>query len=106
MRDFGPGRLVAPLALLVVVIAIFLILRPDGGGEEAATPATSTTTTRSTSTTARRATQRKRTYTVRANDTLSAIAARTGVSLERIQSLNPDADAGALREGQKLKLTG
>ena len=43
---------------------------------------------------------------MKANDTLSAIADATGVSLTRLQDLNPDVDAGALRAGQRLKLTG
>jgi LysM repeat protein len=41
---------------------------------------------------------------VQPGDTLSAIAARTGVALARIQALNPQADTQALQTGQKIKL--
>ena len=43
-------------------------------------------------------------YTVKAGDTLGGIAAKTGVSLSRIQELNPDLDPQALVSGQKIKL--
>jgi LysM repeat protein len=41
---------------------------------------------------------------VKPGDVLSSIAEKTGVSLQRLQELNPDVDASALRAGQKLKL--
>lgn len=44
------------------------------------------------------------TYTVQAGDTLSGIAAKTGVSLSKLESLNPGINPGALQTGQHLKL--
>lgn len=44
------------------------------------------------------------TYTVKAGDTLAAIAARLGVSLTDLQSYNPDVSASSLRIGQQLKV--
>ncbi len=49
--------------------------------------------------------KQKRTYRVKSGDVLSIIAARTGVSLERIQALNPSLDANALQTGQVIKLS-
>jgi len=46
----------------------------------------------------------KATYEVQAGDTLTGIAQETGVSVVRIQTLNPDLDPQALQTGQNLKL--
>jgi LysM repeat protein len=67
--------------------------------EPSSSPTTATTTVK-----AKPAKRGKRTYTVRAGDTLSAIAARTHVPLERLQELNPDIDVNTLNTGQRLKL--
>ena len=45
-----------------------------------------------------------RTYTVQVGDTLGSIADKTGIPLERIQTLNPDVDPHAMVAGQKIKL--
>jgi LysM repeat protein len=44
------------------------------------------------------------TYTVQAGDTLSGIAAKTGVSLSKLESLNPGINPSVLQAGQHLKL--
>jgi LysM repeat protein len=44
------------------------------------------------------------TYTVVAGDTLSGIAAKTGVPLSKLESLNPGVNPAALQTGQQLKL--
>ncbi len=46
----------------------------------------------------------RRFYIVRSGDTLSAIAARTGVSVATLESLNPSVDPAAQQTGQRLKL--
>ena len=43
-------------------------------------------------------------YVVKAGDNLDLIAQRTGVSLARIEALNPGISANALRVGQRLTL--
>ena len=43
-------------------------------------------------------------YVVQPGDSLSLIAEKTGVSLERLQQLNPDIDPQLLPSGVKLKL--
>ena len=47
---------------------------------------------------------RRRTYTVKTGDTLGLIAEKTGVSVERLQELNPELDPQALLSGQKITL--
>jgi LysM repeat protein len=44
------------------------------------------------------------TYTVKSGDTLTSIAADTGVPVVKIQELNPNIDPQILVEGQELKL--
>lgn len=43
-------------------------------------------------------------YVVRRGDALSVISQRTGVSEERLEQLNPDADPLALLPGERLRL--
>lgn len=44
------------------------------------------------------------TYTVQEGDTLSGIAVKTGVPVERIADLNPELDPQSLSTGQVVKL--
>jgi LysM repeat protein len=43
-------------------------------------------------------------YVVQSGDTLSSIASKTGVSVNRLERLNPDVDPQILLSGEKLKL--
>ena len=77
----------------------------------ARTPTTATArsdTTERTSTertTARKPPPRRAaTYTVKPGDTLGAIAEKTGLDVETLQTLNPELDPQALVSGQKIKL--
>ncbi len=109
----NPARLLAPLALVAAALAIYLVVRSetsDGGTAAPVTRPASDGTTKRTSTTrsGRSGSSKKRakSYTVKPGDVLSGIAEKTGVSLSRLQELNPDVDPQALRSGQKLKLSG
>lgn len=44
------------------------------------------------------------TYTIQAGDSLSTIAARTGVDVETLLELNPDAEPQQLQAGEELEL--
>jgi hypothetical protein len=112
MHDHGRprfARLLAPLALIafgVVVAAIVLgsgVMGDDDGGDTNARTRDLPAATERT-TTAGRQKPRRATYTIKANDTLSGIAAATGTTVERLQELNPELDAQALVAGQKIKL--
>ncbi len=46
----------------------------------------------------------RKTYVVQEGDTLTVIARKNGVSVARVERLNPDLDPQALIPGQKLKL--
>jgi LysM repeat protein len=114
----SPARFLAPLALIVFVIVLMAIVSNSGSGsgsssDSSATSGATATTKSSTTTSAKKkhktgtttaATGTPRTYTVQVGDTLGSIAAKTGVSLATIQSLNPDVDPHAMVAGQKIKL--
>ena len=98
--------MLAPLALVAFVIAFLVVLSNSGVSHDSgggATPPTTTPTGSSTTRTTSRFAHRH-TYTVRAGDTLGAIAIKTGVSVTNLEDLNPGLDPEGLVAGQKLKL--
>jgi LysM repeat protein len=103
----SPARWLAPIALVTAAVAVYAVVAPRGGddgastGERTSSPAQER---RSTATTATTSARRPRRYTVRAGDTLSGIAERTGVPLETLIRLNQGVDSQALQTGQRLKL--
>ena len=104
MARRSPARLIAPLALVGFVIALLIVINgaSDGGSpEKKATPAASATATPSRKQKARK--QRRR-YVVKAGDTPSGIAEKTGVPLSQIIELNPKLDDQTLTVGDKIKL--
>jgi peptidoglycan DL-endopeptidase CwlS len=96
------------VALVTCAVAVYAVvdntlLKNDSsskkGNETTQRSTPSKTTTRETS-----ATKRRRSYTVKSGDTLSAISVKTGVSLATIERLNPKLDADTLHAGQKVRL--
>jgi LysM repeat protein len=102
----SPARVLAPLALVLCALAFFYVIFSSGsgsgggGGGNSATQVTTSKPARTTTATG----PTKRTYTVKAGDTLGGIAAKTGVPVEKLQELNPGLDPQALVSGQKIKL--
>jgi LysM repeat protein len=102
------ARLLAPLALIAFSLAVAaIVLGSDVVGDDNSSetagardlPAATDTATNETS--QKRTT---RTYTIKANDTLSAIAEENGTTVERLLELNPELDPQGLVAGQKIKL--
>ena len=106
MRRRSPARWLAPLALVTAAVAVYAVVHHEtssSSGDKSTTSAA--TTDQSTTTTAgKQAARKKRSYTVKAGDVLSAIAAKNGTTVQELQRLNPTVDAAALHPGQKLKL--
>jgi len=112
----SPARFLAPLALIAVLIVFLAILtgsNSNNPGSPTTESSSSTTSSTPAKTTASKTTVKKsaktgatsvRTYTVQVGDTLGSIADKTGIPLERIQTLNPDVDPHAMVAGQKIKL--
>jgi len=105
------ARLLAPLALIAFIVAVLAIVLGSGvvgdEGSSDSTGATGVTGTGERTTTAGQKKHKKRTpasYTIKANDTLSAIAIKNGTTVARLLELNPELDPQGLVAGQKIKL--
>lgn len=98
----NPARLAAPLALLAALVAVLVVIQASGSGPSSSAPAVTRTALHRP---AGRHSAPPRGYVVQPGDTLSDIAAKTHVSLARIQRLNPNVDPQALQAGQRLKLS-
>ena len=103
----------APVALVAFGIAILIVLASAGGSDDSSSKEDNATRAEQRDLRLRkqrRARVRERrqasrtVYVVRAGDTLGGIAEKTGVSVEKLQELNPDVDPQALTSGQRLKL--
>jgi LysM repeat protein len=110
-----PARWLAPIALLACAFAVYSVVNASLGSDDPASTRstaakssgasnTKTVSERSKAASKRRA-RRRRTYTVKSGDTLSSIAIKTGLTLERIQQLNPKLDSQSLQTGQRVKLS-
>jgi LysM repeat protein len=103
------ARLLAPLALIAVAVVVAVmvlnsgVVGDDDDGDSAGTSDLPAATER-TATSGKPAKPRPATYTIKANDTLSGIAAEHGTTVDRLQELNPDLDPQGLVAGQKIKL--
>jgi hypothetical protein len=117
-RRRSPLRILAPVALIAFGVALVMIVsnanKSGGGGgggqstraAEKARDLGTTSSTQPTSTRRRRSSGSlpQRFYIVKSGDTLGKIAQITGVSVEKLQSLNPGLDQFSLIAGQKIKL--
>jgi LysM repeat protein len=110
-RPRSPARVLAPVALVVFGIAVLIILASSGGSDRSSSKSDRATKAeqRDLRVKKRRARERssqasRSVYVVQAGDTLGGIAVKTGVSVERLQELNPNVDPQALTSGQRLKL--
>jgi LysM repeat protein len=108
MRRRSPARWLAPLALVTCAVAIYAVVDQEllGQGDSKKTTSTNSSTGEGTdaATTKRKTTKKAKTYTIKAGDSLSVIAAKTGVSMSDLQDANPKVEPSALHPGQKLKL--
>lgn len=107
----SPARLTAPIALVIFAIAALIVVTSTtGGGGGTPTKASLEKQrdlgrgVRTTAGQSKPAPLPPPSYTVHSGDTLSGIAQKTGVSLSKLQQLNPNVKPQALVAGQKLKL--
>jgi|SRR3954447_8089074 LysM repeat protein len=107
----SPARFLAPIALVAFAFALYSIVKdarePAGGSSSSNTPGQSSPATGKKSAAAKKkaARRRRKTYVVKAGDTPSGIAAKTGVSLATLQKLNRNLNPQALQAGQRLRLS-
>jgi len=105
------ARYLAPLSLIVFLLALVVVISTSGEDgapqEDTAAPAESTRETAAGENEAETEPRRNsgpRTYRVRAGDTPSTIAEKTGVPLDELEELNPEIDPQQLSPGQRLRL--
>jgi len=98
----SPARYLAPIALAATIGASYLIVHHALGAGAVRTVPPSATVPASPRPRGRYS--RRTFYRVRPGDTLSAIAAKTGVSLATLEELNPKLNPNALQVGQRLRL--
>ena len=105
------ARFLAPLALIAFTVAVLALVMGSGvvgdddtGSDKAGARNLPAATDRTATETVPKRKRIPKTYTIRANDTLSGIAARWGITVETLQELNPDLDPQGLVAGQKIKL--
>ncbi|MBA3263707.1 MAG: LysM peptidoglycan-binding domain-containing protein [Thermoleophilaceae bacterium] len=98
--------MLAPLALLLSVAAVLAVVQAstDSGDSKGDTAKESATEQSTAQDTTERPRRQRPNYTVKLNDTLGLISEKTGISVERIEELNPELDPQNLIVGQKIKL--
>jgi len=105
----NPVRFLAPIALIAFAFALYSVVKGDNtpAGEDSGNRTSQEATSTPTETPEKKSSSKKRkTYTVKAGDTLSAIAESNDVDMETLMELNPELDASTLSPGQKIKLEG
>ena len=95
----NPLRYVAPIVLVVAIIGAALIVANHTGGSPSQ-PATAVKHQHGPRGKYANATF----YTVQPGDNLTKIAAKTGVSVQRLEQINQSLDPNSLQTGQKLRL--
>jgi LysM repeat protein len=102
----NPARYLAPLAIAAVAVASYTIVhralmhRNTSGSLSIVQSTTTGTSTR----TGHKVSSKAKFYSVKPNDTLSRIAAKTGVSLSTLENLNPNVTPDSLHPQQRLRL--
>jgi LysM repeat protein len=104
-----PARFLAPIALVAFAVALYMVISHgtqlgSGSSSSAGQQRTASPRGAAARTARRKARHRRRIYVVRAGDTPSGIAAKTGVSLAVLQRLNPKLDPQTLAPGQRIRL--
>jgi LysM repeat protein len=99
----NPARYLAPLAIAAVAAASYVIIH-DALKHKHTTSSISIVSSASSLTHSTHKVTKAKFYVVRPNDTLSRIAARTGVSLATIEALNPNVNPDSLPPHERLRL--
>lgn len=101
------ARYLAPVALVAIIAATVLIIRGATGSRHTGTR-TEQLLTRTVVPAPAHSRSRPHAgsavYVVRPGDSFSTISARTGVSIQTLESLNPSVNPQALQTGQRLRL--
>lgn len=102
-RSTAPARALATIALIVGFVVFIVVISASLGGSGDSKKATSSGEVTRKSNKAKGKTKAAA-YVVQNGDTLTSIARKTGLSVTRLQELNPSVDPQILISGEKLKL--
>ncbi len=110
MAGRSPLRFVAPIALLAFAFALYTVVkdaREPAGKSSSDTPAQASGTPAKSSSSSKKSSKKKkkRVYVVKAGDTASGIAAKTGVTVITMEKLNKNFDPQTLSPGQRIRLS-
>jgi LysM repeat protein len=110
----SPLRILAPVALIVFALALVVIISSTGGGgggggtsSSSAEKARDLGTANGSKTKSRKSSRGKlpkSVYIVKSGDTLGSISQTVGVSVTKLQELNPNLDQFSLAPGQRIKI--
>jgi len=103
-RSSASARIFAAMALIVAFVLAIAVIAGGGLGGGSSDSGKGGHSAKSAHKAARAKRKVPATYVVQNGDTLVAIAHRTGVSVARIQELNPQVDPQILIAGEELKL--
>ncbi len=101
-RSSAAARTLAAIAVIggFVLVLVIVVVALNGSGDSSTTDSTGSGSSHHTVP----AKDVPKVYVVKYGDTLTAIAHSTGVSVARIQRLNPTVDPQILRAGEQIKL--
>ena len=101
----GIAHYAAPVAFLAAVtIAVLLVHSALNGRHTTSTTTTAPPVVSVTGSTLPSKPAKRTFYVVQSGDTFGTIAAKAGISVAQLQSLNPGVSSNALQVGQKLRV--
>ena len=96
-------RLLAPIAIIAVAVSVYLVVHAAVDNHQTVTQTRNAVNTPNHHHKHKHS-RKPKYYVVRPGDTLSGIAARTGVALTTLEQLNPNISPNALQTGERLRL--
>jgi LysM repeat protein len=100
MAARNPARYLAPVAIVATIAGGYLIVHDNLTAKHATHPPRASTVSNGPTGKYRK----QRYYTVQAGDSLIGVSNRTGVPVQRLESLNPTINPNSLSTGQRLRL--
>lgn len=101
--SWGP-RLLAPLALVLALIAVFVVVTGSMSIDDDDSPNAAAKVEEKSGQEDKEGPENPKTYVVESGDLYSTIAEKFGVSVERLERLNPDVDPQTLQAGAELTI--
>jgi LysM repeat protein len=98
------ARVIAPLALVLALLAIYLVVTGSMSIDDDASDDPATVSTKGAHDGEGDGAETPKTYIVEEGDSFGTIAEQFGVSVKRLERLNPEIDPQTLNTGQEIKI--